>query len=61
MMRRADATLMGTLVMDGKLVGDQHGYSSLTVQFRCESELYAPSPVESRLDTVNKLESLLVM
>jgi hypothetical protein len=52
---------MGTLVMDGKLVGDQHGYSSLTVQFRCESELYAPSPVESRLDTVNKLESLLVM
>jgi hypothetical protein len=52
-MRRAHATLMNELGVNGKLVADQLGHSQ---------NVYTQSPVESRLPGVNQLEkSLLVM
>jgi integrase len=54
-MRRTHATLMRQLKADPKLVADQLGHSvdvSLNV--------YAQSPVESRLALVNELENLLL-
>lgn len=56
-MRRTHATLMKALGVDGKLVADQLGHS-----LDVNENVYTQSPVESRLDMVNKLEkSLLVM
>jgi hypothetical protein len=56
-MRRTHATLMKTLGVDGKLVADQLGHT-----LDVNQNVYTQSPVESRLDMVNKLEqSLLVM
>jgi len=55
-MRRTHATLMKQLGIDGKLVADQLGHS-----LDVNQNVYTQSPVESRLDAVNKLESLLVM
>ncbi len=56
-MRRTHATLMKTLGVDGKLVADQLGHT-----LDVNQNIYTQSPVESRLDMVNKLEkSLLVM
>ncbi len=56
-MRRTHATLMKALGVDGKLVADQLGHS-----LDVNQNVYTQSPVESRLDMVNKLEkSLLVM
>lgn len=56
-MRRTHATLMKALGVDGKLVADQLGHS-----LDVNQNVYTQSPVESRLDMVNRLEkSLLVM
>jgi len=55
-MRRTHATLMKQAGVDGKLVADQLGHS-----LDVNQNVYTQSPVESRLDAVNKLESLLVM
>jgi integrase len=56
-MRRTHATLMKALGVDGKLVADQLGHS-----LDVNQNVYTQSPVESRLDMVNQLEtSLLVM
>ena len=56
-MRRTHATLMKALGVDGKLVADQLGHS-----LDVNQNVYTQSPVESRLDAVNKLEkSLQVM
>jgi integrase len=56
-MRRTHATLMKALGVDGKLVADQLGHS-----LDVNQNVYVQSPVESRLDMVNRLEkSLLVM
>ncbi|HLJ45443.1 MAG TPA: tyrosine-type recombinase/integrase [Bryobacteraceae bacterium] len=56
-MRRTHATLMKALGVDGKLVADQLGHS-----LDVNQNVYAQSPVESRLDMVNQLEkSLRVM
>jgi integrase len=56
-MRRTHATLMKALGVDGKLVADQLGHT-----LDVNQNIYTQSPVESRLDMVNKLErSLLVM
>lgn len=56
-MRRTHASLMKSLGVDGKLVADQLGHS-----LDVNQNVYTQSPVESRLEAVNKLEqSLLVM
>jgi len=56
-MRRTHATLMKAIKADPKLVADQLGHSLDVSQ-----NVYTQSPVESRLDMVNRLEeSLLVM
>jgi integrase len=56
-MRRTHATLMKALGVDGKLVADQLGHS-----LDVNQNVYTQSPVESRLDMVNKSEkSLRVM
>jgi integrase len=56
-MRRTHASLMKALGVDGKLVADQLGHS-----LDVNQNVYTQSPVESRLEAVNKLEqSLLVM
>lgn len=56
-MRRTHASLMKALGIDGKLVADQLGHS-----LDVNQNVYTQSPVESRLEAVNKLEqSLLVM
>jgi integrase len=56
-MRRTHATLMKALGVDGKLVADQLGHS-----LDVNQNVYTQSPVESRLDMVNRLEkSLRVM
>jgi integrase len=54
-MRRTHATLMRRLKADPKLVADQLGHS-LDVSLN----VYAQSPVESRLVLVNELENLLL-
>jgi integrase len=54
-MRRTHATLMRQLKADPKMVADQLGHSvdvSLNV--------YAQTPVETRVPLVNQLESLLI-
>jgi hypothetical protein len=53
-MRRAHATLMNELGVNGKLVADQFGHSLDVSQ-----NVYTQSPVESRLNQPEK--SLLVM
>jgi len=56
-MRRTHATMMKQIGADPKLAADQLGHSVDVNQ-----NVYTQSPVESRLDMVNKLEqSLLVM
>lgn len=56
-MRRTHASLMKALGVDGKLVADQLGHS-----LDVNQNVYTQSPVEIRLEAVNKLErSLLVM
>lgn len=54
-MRRTHATLMKQLGVDGKLVADQLGHS-----LDVNQNVYTQSPVESRLDMVNKLEESLL-
>jgi integrase len=55
-MRRTHATLMKGLGIDGKPVADQLGHS-----LDVNQNVYTQSPVESRLDMVNKLETSLSM
>lgn len=55
-MRRTHATLMKELKADPKLVADQLGHS-LDVSLN----VYTQSPVESRIDMVNKLEQSLLL
>jgi len=56
-MRRTHASLMNALGVEGKLVADQLGHS-----LDVNQNVYTQSPVESRLEAVNRLEkSLLVM
>jgi integrase len=56
-MRRTHATLMKALGVDGKVVADQLGHS-----LDVNQNAYTQSPVESRLEMVNRLEkSLRVM
>jgi len=56
-MRRTHASLMKELGVDGKLVADRLGHS-----LDVNQNVYTQSPVESRLQAVNKLEkSLLAM
>jgi integrase len=54
-MRRTHASLMKVLGVDGKLVADQLGHS-----LDVNQNVYTQSPVESRLDMVNKLEISLL-
>jgi integrase len=54
-MRRTHATLMKALGVEGKLVADQMGHS-----LDVNQNVYTQSPVESRLDMVNKLEESLL-
>jgi len=54
-MRRTHATLMKALGIEGKLVADQMGHS-----LDVNQNVYTQSPVESRLDMVNKLEASLL-
>jgi integrase len=53
-MRRTHATLMKGLGIDGKLVADQLGHS-----LDVNQNVYTQSPVESRLEMVNRLEMLI--
>ena len=55
-MRRTHATLMKALGVDGKLVADQLGHS-----LDVNQNVYTQSPVESRLDMVNQLETSLLV
>jgi len=55
-MRRTHATLMKALGIDGKLVADQLGHS-----LDVNQNVYTQSPVESRLDMVNQLETSLLV
>jgi integrase len=55
-MRRTHATLMKALGIDGKLVADQLGHS-----LDVNQNVYTRSPVESRLDMVNQLETSLLV
>jgi integrase len=55
-MRRTHATLMKLLKADPKLVADQLGHS-----LDVNQNVYTQSPVESRLDMVNQLETSLLV
>jgi integrase len=55
-MRRTHATLMKGLGEDGKLVADQLGH-----RLDVNQNVYTQSPVESRIDMVNRLEKTLLI